>query len=444
MQLILGNLELAKQCFESVEAQNNAFVSQVGSFVEEIAKWKPDSDEKRLVQGAVLQIFQFSNSINERIQKGKAEVSVQMVNKLSVLRSDNGLENSGNQENLVNQRNLGSQQNQEDQQHSWNQESLEDQRLKFLALNLPDNVFGLIFKSPKKRKSEIEDWPKMGLNNVGQMAKREQPEDISEILKCGWKRSIPISECPEPAPPVEQKGAGMTQPKTLDKKLSVPPNKPPSPQLPLFIPNDHEKLLKNPDANKKAMKVGENMSRAMNSFFGKRKNIAKSINHSEESRSHSSHRLQNTVIPPQVEQKPAPENHSNHQEGEVSKRERGTYRICTKVIKDQAIELSKKKGIKTAALELKIPEKNIKRWIKHGPDRKKGAGRKTMDPKMEQGLLNWIAEVYRDNHVFPDFREVKEKAKSFSTNSNFKASKGWCDKFMKRNFDFFKTLREET
>ena len=27
-----------------------------------------------------------------------------------------------------------------------------------------------------------------------------------------------------------------------------------------------------------------------------------------------------------------------------------------------------------------IPEKNIKRWIREGPERKKGAGRKTLDP----------------------------------------------------------------
>lgn len=34
-------------------------------------------------------------------------------------------------------------------------------------------------------------------------------------------------------------------------------------------------------------------------------------------------------------------------------------------------------GIKEASKELQIPEKNIKRWMLLGVNRKKGAGRKT-------------------------------------------------------------------
>lgn len=41
------------------------------------------------------------------------------------------------------------------------------------------------------------------------------------------------------------------------------------------------------------------------------------------------------------------------------------------------------KNIKTASEELGIPEKNIKRWLRVGPEWKKGAGRKTLDPEME-------------------------------------------------------------
>ena len=56
---------------------------------------------------------------------------------------------------------------------------------------------------------------------------------------------------------------------------------------------------------------------------------------------------------------------------------------------------------------LQIPEKNIKRWIKNGPERKKGAGRKTMDPNMEKNLLQWVAKTYRNTGTFPDNKEIK-------------------------------------
>lgn len=91
------------------------------------------------------------------------------------------------------------------------------------------------------------------------------------------------------------------------------------------------------------------------------------------------------------------------------------------------------KTIKEASDMLEIPEKNIKRWIKNGPERKKGAGRKTMDPIMEQNLLNWVAKKFRKTGIFPDNKEIKVQAKIFSTLDKFKASKGWCDKFLRRN-----------
>jgi hypothetical protein len=132
-----------------------------------------------------------------------------------------------------------------------------------------------------------------------------------------------------------------------------------------------------------------------------------------------------------------------HHSHKLSKRERGTYNICSMGLKNEAISISRQSGIKAAAELLKIPEKNIKRWMKQGPERKKGAGRKTMDPAMERGLLDWIADTFRQTKVFPDFKEVKAQAKFFSNNGSFKASKGWCDKFMRRNLVFFSKLRED-
>ena len=63
---------------------------------------------------------------------------------------------------------------------------------------------------------------------------------------------------------------------------------------------------------------------------------------------------------------------------------RGHYNICPINVKQEAIRLARIKSIKEASELMQIPEKNIKRWMKNGPERKKGAGRKTMDPIMEK------------------------------------------------------------
>ena len=124
------------------------------------------------------------------------------------------------------------------------------------------------------------------------------------------------------------------------------------------------------------------------------------------------------------------------------RRKRGKYKICTSQMKEQIVRICQNHSLKTAAEIFSVPEKNIKRWITQGPERKKGAGRKTMDPQMEAGLLNWISEYFRVSNVFPDFKEIKLQAKRFTKNQNFMASKGWCDKFMKRNILFFQQLKE--
>ena len=125
------------------------------------------------------------------------------------------------------------------------------------------------------------------------------------------------------------------------------------------------------------------------------------------------------------------------------RRKRGKYKICTSQMKEQIVRICQNHSLKTAAEIFSVPEKNIKRWITQGPERKKGAGRKTMDPQMESGLLNWISEFFRIYKVFPDFKEIKLQAKRFTKNETFMASKGWCDKFMKRNVLFFQKLRDQ-
>lgn len=41
--------------------------------------------------------------------------------------------------------------------------------------------------------------------------------------------------------------------------------------------------------------------------------------------------------------------------------------------------------------------------------------------------------MYKTNRKIPVNKEIKEKALLLSTDRHFKASKGWCDKFLKRN-----------
>lgn len=137
------------------------------------------------------------------------------------------------------------------------------------------------------------------------------------------------------------------------------------------------------------------------------------------------------------------ENDENSSCRKIRKRGRGNYKICPVEMKEEAIRITKTASLKQAADILKIPPKNIKRWIRHGIERKKGAGRKTMDPEMEDGLLQWIADEYFKTNQFPDCRDLKNKARYFTSFGHFKASKGWCDKFMKRNVFYFEKLKSE-
>ena len=61
-----------------------------------------------------------------------------------------------------------------------------------------------------------------------------------------------------------------------------------------------------------------------------------------------------------------------------------------------------------------------------------GAGRKVKDEDMEETLLNWILEM-RDQNLRVSRRTVQVQAKAFASEEGFKASRGWLEKFLKRN-----------
>jgi hypothetical protein len=78
-----------------------------------------------------------------------------------------------------------------------------------------------------------------------------------------------------------------------------------------------------------------------------------------------------------------------------------------------------------------IPTKNLKRWMTYGVFRKSGAGRKRIDPEMEEKLFNWIRETYTEGDYI-DQTILRSQALNFSSKPEFKASKGWLSKFTKR------------
>lgn len=144
-----------------------------------------------------------------------------------------------------------------------------------------------------------------------------------------------------------------------------------------------------------------------------------------------------------LEPKPQIQRKKRLKKEDYTKRLRGPYMICNLTTKIDAVRLAKATTVKFAAQKFSLPEKNIKRWMNNGPQRKKGAGRKTMDPGMEVMLLQWMRKYYRTHRSLPDSRDIKVEAKRISKFNEFKASKGWCDKFLRRNTMFFENLKEE-
>ena len=91
---------------------------------------------------------------------------------------------------------------------------------------------------------------------------------------------------------------------------------------------------------------------------------------------------------------------------EQSKRERGHYRICSQATKEEAVRLSQHLSLKQASEMLRIPEKNIKRWMRHGPSRKKGTGKTVLCSKVEDELAEWVLSRLRHTGRTPAVSEM--------------------------------------
>lgn len=78
-------------------------------------------------------------------------------------------------------------------------------------------------------------------------------------------------------------------------------------------------------------------------------------------------------------------------------------------------------------------------------DRKKGGGRKTSYPKMEKSILAWVLDTVSKTCKLPSRREIRNKALDYcDPDHSFKASKGWCDKFLTRNKNAFNKAQKES
>lgn len=111
-------------------------------------------------------------------------------------------------------------------------------------------------------------------------------------------------------------------------------------------------------------------------------------------------------------------------------------------VKHEAIELAKREGLKRASLLLNIDKKNIDRWMNKGFFHKKGAGRRTRNPEMETEIIEKAHDYIRKHNKIPPRKFIRAVARLFLS-EKFKASKGWCDKFIKRNKPRFGRFLDE-
>jgi hypothetical protein len=121
---------------------------------------------------------------------------------------------------------------------------------------------------------------------------------------------------------------------------------------------------------------------------------------------------------------------------------RGHYNMLNLEKRSEIVQFARRFGIEKAHAKYRICKSRIRRYLNNGAMRKKGGGRKTLDPEMEESLLNWIAEATRSSQSFPTRGLIKSRAKSFSKVRTFLASKGWCDKFFKRNQERLDFIRK--
>ena len=100
-------------------------------------------------------------------------------------------------------------------------------------------------------------------------------------------------------------------------------------------------------------------------------------------------------------------------------------------------------GMRATCKTYGLLRKSVDRWCKNGPMRRKGAGRKTADPNLETQMIRWVEDYITCERRMPKRKYIMVKGHSFATD-RFKASKGWCDKFLRRHKGHFEEVLEQS
>ena len=102
-------------------------------------------------------------------------------------------------------------------------------------------------------------------------------------------------------------------------------------------------------------------------------------------------------------------------------------------------------SISQASLELNVSRRCLQRWkgeldiitsvaeqASNAVYRRPGQGRKVSDTSLDLQLLDWVEQAWKNGEQVTS-ATIRQKAKEFSSNSNFKASLGWFVKWQKRH-----------
>lgn len=114
---------------------------------------------------------------------------------------------------------------------------------------------------------------------------------------------------------------------------------------------------------------------------------------------------------------------------------RGPYNIYSPHKKEEALDLLHRGyNFSEVSKMLSVPIKNLRRWAVMGTQRRIGGGRKLMDAQMEANLYQWILNEMKVKQRKVSRSEIRKKALELSQyQDRFKASKGWTDKFVRKN-----------
>ncbi|CAD8057490.1 unnamed protein product [Paramecium primaurelia] len=111
------------------------------------------------------------------------------------------------------------------------------------------------------------------------------------------------------------------------------------------------------------------------------------------------------------------------------------YNVLSKKEKDEAVQMLGPNPLfddfKRVSQAIGTTIKNLKRWQRCGTERKKGCGRKKLNPYAEKQLIEWVIQRVHQIRRKISRQELKCKALELFKNQNFCASKGYLDKFVK-------------